>query len=524
MPINTGQSSVSVNLPAPIGGLNGRDPLANMAATDAILLDNIFPDTATVTTRRGFDEHADTGTAAVETLEVYTGANGDVLLAWAGSKIYSIADNGTPTEKSTGLTSAQAITAMFSNASDDSQHLIAVNGADTPRHFDGTTVANLTMTGITGSTLTFVFTFKERLYFAVEDKLGFAYLPVGAIQGALSYFDLAQVSAKGGYLLSIASFSVGSSGETPTDYIVFITSKGELIVYSGYDPSAAANWELVGRYFAPVPIGRKCAVNYGGELLLITQSGLIAFSDIRSFGDSKAGLTRAKNSAISSKLGKYLSELVPIGKGVQGWTGLEYSGGGGWLLLNAPAGSSVAGSYYQFVMNTTTNAWCRFTGMNGLCWTVYKDELYFGAYNGNIYKADTGTDDDGDDILVQAKQAYNYFEDGSGLGQLQKHFQWAKMVVSCDGEAPITGKFSVDFKDDNPVFNPVPISPTGSEWDVSDWDEAVWASEGDTQRVLITLNKGGFAGSLWVRGYLGGLSLSWFATQFVMQKTRSLLI
>ncbi len=106
---------------------------------------------------------------------------------------------------------------MFSNAGD--QFLIGVSGLDVPFSFDGTTVTNLTMTGMTGSAanLSYVFSFKGRLYYAQKDQLGFYYLGVGDIQGALNYFDLSQIAKLGGYLVAIASFST-DAGNGPQDY------------------------------------------------------------------------------------------------------------------------------------------------------------------------------------------------------------------------------------------------------------------------------------------------------------------
>lgn len=523
----TGQTSQSVPVTAPIGGLNGRDPLANMDPKDAYLMDNIFPGTGSVYSRQGCEEYAIGIGSPVQNLDVYTGGDGDVMLAWAGTKVYNVS---TPivSELKAGLTSALASTAMFSNAADNAQHLIAVNGLNTPWHFDGTTISDLTMTGMasgTPSTLNSVLAFKGRLYFGQKDMLGFHYLPPGQIQGVLSYFDLGQVSKLGGYLVTMASFSTGEAGDTPTDYVVFITSKGECIVYGGYDPDDTDAWQPVGRYFTAQPIGNRCTLNYGTELVVLTLDGAISFSEIRRAGDSKSRtVAGSKYDAITSKLGRFLSDLN-LNKDVPGWQGLQYGSqaGDGWLILNAPATTTISGRYYHFVMNTKTNAWCRFTNWNGLCFTVYNGRLYYGTYDGRVMLADEGRMDDEESITCDVKQAYNYFEDGSGLGQLQKHFQWASLMVSCDGTPPLSGKYNVDFKEDMPSYVNELVDSTGAEWDVGAWDSSEWGGDARTQRFIITLNKGGYTGALWLRVSLNGLSLTWYATQFVMQKTRGLL-
>lgn len=525
--INTKQQSTSVTVPAPLGGLNGRDPLADMAPADAYVMDNIVPGTSRCYSRRGCQKHSSTALgAAIQDLHVYAGASDDVLLAFGGGKIWDVSLPAA-VEKKTGLASNTAITCMFSNAADDAQHMIITTGTDTPMGFNGTTVSNLTMTGMSGSatTLNFCFAFKERLYFAQRDKLGFYYLPVGQIQGALSYFDLAQVSKLGGYLQAIGSFSAGDAGDTPQDYIVFVTSKGELIVYAGYDPSSAANWELVGRYFTAQPIGQRCIINYGTEMLVLTLDGALPFSEIRRSGDSagSGGAGKGLYIALTAKLGNYLTNYNRNADTL-GWMGLQYTSElDGWLILNVPATASVSGAYYHYVMNTRTNAWCRFTNWNGLCFAVFNRKLYFGRYDGYVMEGDVGRNDDEGNIQFDVKTAYNYFEDGSGLGQLQKHFQWAALLVSCDGEPPLSGRFNVDFVEDQPQYITDPVAPDGTYWDIGYWDTSEWGADERTRRFMLTLNKGGFAGGLWLRGTLDGLRFAWYATQYVMEKTRGLL-
>jgi len=524
--VRTGQTSQPITVPAPIGGLNGRDPLASMAPQDAYLMDNAFPGTASVDSRKGTIKYSNASLGApVQSLEVYAGGAGDRMLAWAGGRVYDVS-TPIPQQLTSGLLSNLVVTTMFSNAADNAQHLIIVSGFDQPRRYDGTALSTLNLTGMTGSqnTLNTVFAFKSRLYFGQRDRLGFYYLPVGAIQGALSYFDLGQVARRGGYLVAIASFSESGNGSTPNDYIVFITNKGEMIVYAGNDPSSVAGWALVGRYYAAAPIGPKCTLNYGTELILLTEEGALPFSEIRRAGDAQAaGVAGAGYSAITSKLGNYLSAFN-ANAGVPGWQGVQYSGGGGWLLLNVPATSSISGQYHHYVMNTTTNAWCRFTGWNGLTFTVFNKRLYFGRFDGFVMLADEGRFDDGVPVRCDIKQAYNYFDDGSGMAFLQKHFQWAALLVSCDGEPPLSGKFNVDYSEDTPGYVNQLAPSAGAEWDLAAWDAGTWGDDGRTQRFIVTLNKGGVTGSLWLRASLQGLTLRWYATQYIMEKTKGLLI
>lgn len=158
-----------------------------------------------------------------------------------------------------------------------------------------------------------------------------------------------------------------------------------------------------------------------------------------------------------------------------------------------------------------------------MCFTVFNNRLYFGRYDGYIMLGDEGRLDDGQPIRCDAKQAYNYFEDGSGLGMLQKHFQWAALFVSCNGTPPLSGRFNTNFKEEQPEYLNELSDSSGSPWDTTPWDLGVWGFDDETQKFIITLNREGLAGALWLRASLSGLSFRWYSTQYVMQKTRGLL-
>lgn len=515
MPIDTRQTAKPIVVPAPIGGLNGRDSLASMPPLDAYLLDNWVPGTATVDSRNGYTPHYTGVGAAVQGLEVYAGGASPKMLAFGGGNIYNASAAGLAgAPLQTGRVSNNVQTAMFSNAGN--QFLIAVSGLDLPFSYDGTTVTNLTMTGMTGSAanLSNVFAFKGRLYFCQKNMLGVYYLPPGQIQGALSYWDLTQVALRGGYLMAMASFST-DAGNGPNDYAVFITSEGEYLVYGGYDPDAApANWGLVSRYYSAPPIGRSCAYNYNSDLVIITVEGVIPFSAIRKDGGA------TDDDSLTSKLGTQLSDFN-VNDSVPGWQAILYSRSH-WLLLNVPASSSIAGSYYQFIMNTKTKAWTRFTNLNGICWAVFNGRLYFGTYSGKVCLADEGQLDDGLPIKVDSKQAYNAFDNGYGSGFLNKQFHFAILVVGSDGAPPLSARLNTDYKENQPEYVGSPSAGTEASWDAADWDLTAWAADLNTQTFTVPLGEYGQAGSLWLRGLLTGTRLKWYATKYLLTVAKGL--
>jgi hypothetical protein len=68
---------------------------------------------------------------------------------------------------------------------------------------------------------------------------------------------------------------------------------------------------------------------------------------------------------------------------------------GSYALFNIPITSTTA---IQYVVNSQTGAWTKFTNQNASSWAAYNGDLYFGGQGGIVYKADTGTDDNGANI------------------------------------------------------------------------------------------------------------------------------
>lgn len=132
------QTAVVKSIMAPTGGVNARDALANMPATDAIVLDNWFPTPSYVAVRNGSQTWATGLGTAVETLAAYNGTTFRKLFGWAAGKIYDVTAQGAVGAAIvSGLATNRWQTAMF-NAGGGSV-LLAVDGSDAPLRYDGAT-------------------------------------------------------------------------------------------------------------------------------------------------------------------------------------------------------------------------------------------------------------------------------------------------------------------------------------------------------------------------------------------------
>uniref|UniRef100_UPI001953D7D1 hypothetical protein n=1 Tax=Klebsiella pneumoniae TaxID=573 RepID=UPI001953D7D1 len=65
-----------------------------------------------------------------------------------------------------------------------------------------------------------------------------------------------------------------------SDLTVFVSSEGEVLIFSGTDPAAAATWQLKGRYQIGKPLGYRSLAKFGGDLAILTQDGLMSLGAV----------------------------------------------------------------------------------------------------------------------------------------------------------------------------------------------------------------------------------------------------
>lgn len=465
------QISRVVSQSAPVRGWNARDGLANMKPGDAVYLVNWFPTNTEVVMRGGNENHL-TGVAdPVKTLAVYNKMTGT-------SEMYAATDAGVFASSSAGAVGASVATStdgywQWTNFGDGTNNwLIMVNGVDKPNYYNGSAwtavdgVTSPALTGLTTTDIIGVFAHKGRLFFIEKNSLSFWYLAAGAAGGALTEFDLASIATRGGYLVAGGTWSV-DSGDGPDDRAVFVTSEGEAIVYVGTNPSDASAWSKVGTYFLGQPLGRRCLVQLGGDLIVITESGAYPLSKIMQANVAEAAL------AVSDRIINAFNEAARLYGTNVGWEGVYFPARQA-MICNIPTLEFTTAK--QYVMNTSTKAWCEFESWNALCFAVFNNELYFGGVDG-VQHAWTGTADVGLNIEARAKEAFSKF--GTDFPKMCSLY---RPILQVNGSLAYSTGFDVDFKDTAITGDAVYTVTPGSQWDVNNWDEAFWAANLDIVR------------------------------------------
>lgn len=494
---------MSASVPAPVGGWNARDSLADMAAADAVILKNWFPSTSELVLRFGYSQYSTGYPGQVETVMTYNGPT--------ASKLFGISSGSVYDATSGGAVGAAAVTGLLNSrweylnvATTGGSFLLMVNGADAPYSFDGTTWANPAITGVTLANLTNINLHKSRVWFVEKNTLKSWYLTTGAIAGAATSFDLSSVAQMGGYLVAMATWSV-DAGYGLDDLAVFITSEGEIIIYRGTNPASAADWALVGVFRIGTPIGKRCWLKFAGDLLIITQDGVVPLS-----GALQSSRTNPRV-AVTDKIQRALSDAV-----------MSYGANFGWQLVQFPKQNMLwvnvpiaeGSSQEQYVMNTINKSWCQFDGWEANCWTLFNDDPYFGG-NGFIGLAWNTNSDNGTNIDADALTAFNYF--GPRSKPMLKRWMMARPIFRTNGSPSLQINMNVDF-DTSDTTSPLSFTPTTyAAWDSAVWDTDVWGGGLNIIKNWQGVNGLGYCAAARLILASSGIEVTWVATDFVME-------
>jgi hypothetical protein len=453
-------------MPAPIGGWNAQAALAKMPITDAVILDNWIPQPGYIQMRRGFAQQAAVSDV-VETLIIYRGesSGADQIFAAADEFIYDVTIQGaSPVEVGSAFTSARWQYINFAN--DAGAFLIAVNGADTPIKYDGTTWGTTAFTGTSGSItldptdLVDIMAHKRRLFMIENGTMRVWYAATNAIAGACNLLDLGPIFQMGGALECCATWSL-DGGQGADDFAVFMTNQGEVAVYQGTNPDEATEWALIGVFSVGLPLGRRALFKYGSDLMAVTTDGIVPLSQALKLDRAQENLV-----AVTSKIQNAFAVSTQAYGSNFGWQGMLYPKGS-LAIINIPTAQDSAA--VQYVQNVLTGSWCRFTGLNAVCWGIANDAPYFGTADG-VYLWDTGAADNGNPITADSLSAFNAF----GQPGLNKKFSMIRPIVRAPNAVRPALEMLTDFKLRIPTSVPTVVGAQEAYWDEAFWDSADW--------------------------------------------------
>ncbi|UXN69909.1 hypothetical protein N8A98_22320 [Devosia neptuniae] len=451
----------------------------NLAAAPdgaARVLENWFPTTTGIRMRGGSRKH---GTGAglgvrFESLMSYVSGSMSRMFGGVDGKIINMTSPADP-----AIVPAADVSGQTSNyyssvnvANSGGNFMLVANGTNAIQRYDGaawlaiTTGANpaTQISGVNTSSISQLSTYRNRVWMVEGGTMNAWYLGIDAIGGVANRHTLSGVFRNGGSLLFIATWSM-DAGDGLDDKIVFVSTLGEVAVYQG-DPAVAAEWGLVGRYDAAPPLGKKAFLPVGGDLLILTEIGIIPLSAIQTKDPAALALA-----AVSRNIQPdWITEARA--RRSAPWEIVKWTSRGIAFVSCPVTGADSITPAICFAVNLETGAWAKVTGWDTQCFGLHDDNVFFGTSNGKLMQADIGGSDDG--ALIY----HTYVGHADHLGSIGQHKTVMQGRAIFRSRAAFTPKLwvSTDYDLEYPAYPNAAPSGTDSPaiWDVGLWDVAKW--------------------------------------------------
>lgn len=351
---------------------------------------------------------------------------------------------------------------------------------------DGTVVWSYapSISGVDPATLVFVMVWKNRLWFIQKDTGTAWYLPIGAgtggaLFGAAVPFNFGAQFKNGGPLMGLYSWTV-DGGSGPDDRLVAVSGAGDVVIYAGTDPSQAATFGIVGRwYVGGVPAGRRIATDSGGDLLIMSTTGIIPLSKLV-LGSSVEDISQYNTHKISNLFSLLASEF----RNLAGWS-MRLHPEDNSLIVAVPVADGQPTN--QLAMSLVGRGWSQYRDLPILSMDAWDGKLYFGTADGRVC-VNTGYLDG---VLLSDEDAFTPIVcsgitrfDNLGRGTQKQITQIRPTVISEGGtiSESIEARYRYDLTE--ATLPGQSDNPGDSLWDSAVWDLSKWAGDTATRQAM----------------------------------------
>ena len=480
VPQQVAQHHQTVTLPAPTRGIIESENEAYMQPGAALVCDNWVPTMRGVKLRGGYQPWC-TLPEPVPIISGFEYVSGGMQRMYVGtaSSLFDVTSI-VPALVKSGQSSGNYAAAQFANQGGD--WLIVTNEAgDAPLRFNGSTWDVLDPTLPTppenlitgppdtpienGKGLTYVWKYRNRLFFIEGGTMNAWYLGINSVGGALKMIPLSGAARMGGRLISGGVMSI-DAGDGMDDKCIFLSDQGECIVFTGTNPDDPNNWRQEGRYFVGPPLGINAHFQVGGDLMIMTIEGIVPLSA----ATQKTG-GQLETAMITRNIKSLWRDEV-IDKREHPWTARRWDEYGG-IFVTTPGGKP--GQRRCLVANNATGAWCRFTNYDATCFMRLYENFYFGTQDGVVMQAEKSGNDNGFPYHATLVGGWEMFQQPSAT--VVWH-QARAVFISNEAFVPhlsATTDFEIIIQTPPPVVADVFVSEDA--WDQGKWDDALWDQE-----------------------------------------------
>jgi hypothetical protein len=319
--------------------------------------------------------------------------------------------------------------------------------------------SGLSVTGVSTSDLKHVWLHQNRLFFVKKDSLSVWYLPAGAVGGTANDISLAGVFQRGGTVLFGATWSL-DSGAGLDDKCVFVSTEGEVAIYSGTDPSDASTWSLEGRYDIGRPLSSRGVMRVGGDLLIATDDGIVPLSTALTKDPADLSLAAVTRNIRST----WRAEVL---RGYANMQLFKWTNGEVMLSLFPMASRALSA-------NLQTAAWAFQTGWNGVCGAELAGNAYVGQSDGVIKRIDITGADLGAPFVSKVCAAFTH------LGDPLTYKMPSMVRGAYFADSPFNARYGMAVDYNVEFTSAPPVASTDSDaliWGTSNWGEATWSAD-----------------------------------------------
>lgn len=311
---------------------------------------------------------------------------------------------------------------------------------------------------------------KSRVLFVERDTARAWYGDINAIYGTFTSFNFGAKMQKGGSLVGLWNWSI-NGGDGLDTHLVGISAAGDVVIYTGTDPSSAATFGLKGCWsVGGVVAGRRIATDSGGDLLILSSLGVVPLSRLVVGGE-----TFDQSNYATRKIGPVFVRLATIYGSYRGWS-MHIHPTDNALMVTVPVGNNDPTE--QLAMSFATKGWFPWRDLPILSACVWNKELYFGTVDGKVCRQTGfvdnvryGSPDSFDAVRWSVLPAFRH-------KVVNTQIQFARPVLLSETPAAnveATAKYDYD------LTEPAVVAGNGgggaSAWDEALWDSAVWANE-----------------------------------------------
>jgi hypothetical protein len=476
----------TVHLQCP-DGLNLADPASTLGPESAMFMVNMIRAEYGLRSRMGFVEWVTELGGPVLTVIPYAGSIGsrDRLFAATFTGIWDCTDStSTPTQVlafgNSGENSGRCTFTTFTSEGgkkfllccDETNGLLLYDEESNTWSSMVEGTGERQISGVNPNDFVFTMAWKNRLWFVERGTCTAWYLPLGQIAGVAASFDFGTKLKYGGELVGLWSWTQ-DGGFGVDDFLVAVSTAGDVAVYQGTDPGDASYFALKGVwYVGSVPAGRRIATDTGGDLLLLTPLGIMALSSLVGGGEKLN-----PNMYASRQVKPLVNTLMATKRTSLGWD-MRLHPVDNSLIVIVPKFNEDAFDQ-QLVLNMTNKGWSTYQGLPMLCAETWHGSLYFGTADGRVCINQGYSDNVALDGSGATKINWGFLGSFQELGKsCQKMVKLLRPDFVTFGSKPgysISARFDFDLSDIS-TGSDVPVDDSsGVIWDVSKWDVAKWA-------------------------------------------------